>query len=68
MSAVAGTEPGDLMSRVTADTTLLREVTTNSLVQAITGALTLTATVLLMVCWTSCCSLSRCRCSWLPVS
>jgi ABC-type multidrug transport system fused ATPase/permease subunit len=48
LSAVETAEPGDLMSRVTADTTLLREVTTNSLVQAITGALTLTATVLLM--------------------
>ena len=48
LSAVESTEPGDLMSRVTADTTLLREVTTNSLVQAITGALTLTATVVMM--------------------
>lgn len=28
LSAVEGAEPGDLMSRVTADTTLLREVTT----------------------------------------
>jgi ABC-type multidrug transport system fused ATPase/permease subunit len=48
LSAVESTEPGDLMSRVTADTTLLREVTTNSLVQAITGAFTLAATVLMM--------------------
>jgi ABC-type multidrug transport system fused ATPase/permease subunit len=48
LSAVESTEPGDLMSRVTADTTLLREVTTNSLVQAITGVLTLIATVFMM--------------------
>jgi ABC-type multidrug transport system fused ATPase/permease subunit len=41
-------EPGDLMSRVTADTTLLRDVTTNSLVGVVTGAFTLTATLLLM--------------------
>ncbi|HEX4216463.1 MAG TPA: ABC transporter ATP-binding protein [Candidatus Dormibacteraeota bacterium] len=41
-------EPGDLMSRVTSDTTLLREVTTQSVVSSITGALTLIAIVVLM--------------------
>jgi len=41
-------EPGDLMSRVTADTTLLREVTTESLVGGVTGGLTLLATVTMM--------------------
>ena len=48
VSAVDQSEPGDLMSRVTADTTLLREVTTSSLVGGVTGALTLVATVVLM--------------------
>ena len=48
LSAVERHEPGDLMSRVTADTTLLREVTTDSLVGGITGLLTLTATVVMM--------------------
>ncbi|MGH8774727.1 MAG: ABC transporter ATP-binding protein [Jiangellaceae bacterium] len=48
LSAVERTEPGDLMSRVTADTTLLREVTTDSLVGGVTGVLTLTATVVMM--------------------
>src|SRR5260370_718034 len=41
-------EPGDLMSRVTSDTTLLRDVTTDSLVGLVTGALTLVATLVLM--------------------
>jgi ABC-type multidrug transport system fused ATPase/permease subunit len=41
-------EPGDLMSRVTSDTTLLRDVTTGSLVGVITGSLTLVATLVLM--------------------
>jgi ATP-binding cassette subfamily C protein len=41
-------EPGDLMSRVTADTTLLRDVTTDSLVGVATGSLTLIATLVLM--------------------
>jgi ABC-type multidrug transport system fused ATPase/permease subunit len=41
-------EPGDLMSRVTSDTTLLRDVTTNSLVGVVTGAFTLAATLVLM--------------------
>lgn len=46
--AVDHTEPGDLMSRVTSDTTLLRQVTTDSLVGAVTGALTMVATVVMM--------------------
>ncbi len=41
-------EPGDLMSRVTSDTTLLRDVTTESLVGVVTGSLTLIATLVLM--------------------
>jgi ABC-type multidrug transport system fused ATPase/permease subunit len=41
-------EPGDLMSRVTSDTTLLRDVTTNSVVGVVTGTLTLVATLVLM--------------------
>jgi hypothetical protein len=39
---------GDLTSRVTSDTTLLRDVTTDSLVGLITGSLTLVATLVLM--------------------
>jgi ATP-binding cassette subfamily C protein len=46
--AVDAAEPGDLMSRVTADTTLLRQVTTGALVSAVTSTLTLTATIVLM--------------------
>ena len=41
-------EPGDLMSRVTSDTTLLRDVTTESLVGVVTGSLILVATLALM--------------------
>jgi len=41
-------EPGDLMSRVTSDTTLLRDVTTSSVVGVVTGSLTLVATLVLM--------------------
>ncbi len=48
LSAVERHEPGDLMSRVTADTTLLREVTTDSLVGGITSLLALAATVVMM--------------------
>ncbi len=48
LSAVEGAEPGDLMSRVTSDTTLLRSVVTQSLVSGVTGVLTLIATVVLM--------------------
>lgn len=46
--ALDTTEPGDLMSRVSADTTLLREVSTQSVVSAVTGVLTLLATVTMM--------------------
>lgn len=48
VSAVDRTEPGDLMARITSDTTLLREVTTDSLVGLGTGGLTLVATVVMM--------------------
>ncbi|MFD3944410.1 ABC transporter ATP-binding protein [Streptomyces sp. NPDC058579] len=48
ISAVDRTEPGDLMARVTSDTTLLREVTTDSLVGLGTGGLTLVATLVMM--------------------
>jgi ABC-type multidrug transport system fused ATPase/permease subunit len=48
VSAVDAAEPGDLMSRVTSDTTLLRQVTTGSLVSAVTSTLTLAATIVLM--------------------
>ncbi|HKN97948.1 MAG TPA: ABC transporter ATP-binding protein, partial [Pseudonocardiaceae bacterium] len=46
--ALDETEPGDLMSRVSADTTLLRDVSTQSLVSAITSTVTLIATCTLM--------------------
>jgi ATP-binding cassette subfamily C protein len=46
--AVDRSEPGDLMSRVTADTTLLHSVTTDSLLGAVTGTLTLAATLVMM--------------------
>jgi ABC-type multidrug transport system fused ATPase/permease subunit len=48
IAAVDRTEPGDLMARITSDTTLLREVTTDSLVGLGTGGLTLVATVVMM--------------------
>ncbi|HEX6873513.1 MAG TPA: ABC transporter ATP-binding protein [Micromonosporaceae bacterium] len=48
VSAIDQTEPGDLMSRVTADTTLLREVTTGSLVGGVTGLIMVAATVVMM--------------------
>ncbi|MDX5567926.1 ABC transporter ATP-binding protein [Streptomyces sp. ID05-04B] len=48
VTAVDRTEPGDLMARITSDTTLLREVTTDSLVGFGTGGLTLVATVVMM--------------------
>ncbi|MCD7438156.1 ABC transporter ATP-binding protein/permease [Streptomyces lincolnensis] len=48
IAAVDRTEPGDLMARITSDTTLLREVTTDSLVGLGTGGLTLLATVAMM--------------------
>jgi ABC-type multidrug transport system fused ATPase/permease subunit len=46
--ATDAAEPGDLMSRVTSDTTLLRQVTTGSLVSVVTSTLTLIATVIMM--------------------
>lgn len=45
---VERTQPGDLMSRVTSDTTLLRAVTTQSIVSAATGGLSFVATIVLM--------------------
>ncbi|MFE7174747.1 ABC transporter ATP-binding protein [Streptomyces sp. NPDC057616] len=48
VTAVDRSEPGDLMARITSDTTLLREVTTDSLVGLGTGGLTLVATVVMM--------------------
>jgi ABC-type multidrug transport system fused ATPase/permease subunit len=41
-------EPGDLMSRVASDTTLLRDVTTGAIVGVVTGGITLIATLVLM--------------------
>ena len=48
LSAVESHEPGDLMSRVTADTTLLREVTTDTLVGGVTSLVALVATIVMM--------------------
>ncbi|GAA2419859.1 ABC transporter transmembrane domain-containing protein [Streptomyces coeruleofuscus] len=48
ITAVDRTEPGDLMARITSDTTLLRTVTTESLVGLGTGGLTLVATIVMM--------------------
>ncbi|MCT9142452.1 ABC transporter ATP-binding protein [Streptomyces violarus] len=48
ITAVDRSEPGDLMARITSDTTLLRQVTTNSLVGLGTGGLTLVATIVMM--------------------
>ncbi|MFP3989732.1 ABC transporter ATP-binding protein [Streptomyces sp. E11-3] len=48
IDAVDRSEPGDLMARITSDTTLLRAVTTDSLVGLGTGGLTLVATLVLM--------------------
>ncbi|GGQ12191.1 ABC transporter ATP-binding protein [Streptomyces mutabilis] len=48
IAAVDRIEPGDLMARITSDTTLLREVTTDSLVGLGTGGLTLVATLVMM--------------------
>ncbi|EPH45255.1 ABC transporter ATP-binding protein [Streptomyces aurantiacus] len=41
-------QPGDLMSRVTSDTTLLRAVSTQAVVNAATGTVTLVAAVVVM--------------------
>ncbi|CAL9346681.1 Multidrug resistance ABC transporter ATP-binding_permease protein BmrA [Streptomyces sp. enrichment culture] len=48
ITAVDRTEPGDLMARITSDTTLLRTVTSESLVGLATGGLTLLATIVMM--------------------
>ncbi|QNP75291.1 ABC transporter ATP-binding protein [Streptomyces roseirectus] len=48
LPAVDRTQPGDLMSRVTSDTTLLRAVTTQAVVNAATGTVTLVAAVVVM--------------------
>ncbi|MFE7772389.1 ABC transporter ATP-binding protein [Streptomyces sp. NPDC057445] len=45
---VERTQPGDLMSRVTSDTTLLRAVTTRSIVSAVTGGLAFIAAIVMM--------------------
>ncbi|MGI5354816.1 ABC transporter ATP-binding protein [Streptomyces sp. CA-252508] len=45
---VERTQPGDLMSRITSDTTLLRAVTTDSIVSAVTGGLAFLATLVMM--------------------
>ncbi|MEU7135040.1 ABC transporter ATP-binding protein [Streptomyces sp. NPDC046261] len=42
------TEPGDLLARVTSDTTLLRQVTTQSIVSSVTGSLTLVGVMVMM--------------------
>ncbi|GHH91220.1 ABC transporter ATP-binding protein [Streptomyces capillispiralis] len=42
------TEPGDLLARVTSDTTLLRQVTTQSTVSAVNGVLTLAGVMVMM--------------------
>jgi ATP-binding cassette subfamily C protein len=48
IGALDENEPGDLMSRATVDTTLLRNATSGALVGFVVGALTLLATVVLM--------------------
>ncbi|MFF3641600.1 ABC transporter ATP-binding protein [Streptomyces sp. NPDC002564] len=48
LAEVERTQPGDLMSRVTSDTTLLRAVTTQSVVSAASGGLTFLATIVMM--------------------
>ncbi|MFI1680812.1 ABC transporter ATP-binding protein [Streptomyces sp. NPDC020607] len=48
LGEVERTQPGDLMSRVTSDTTLLRAVTTQSVVSAASGGLTFVATIVMM--------------------
>ncbi|MFE6159381.1 ABC transporter ATP-binding protein [Streptomyces sp. NPDC056486] len=45
---VERTQPGDLMSRITSDTTLLRAVTTQSVVSTVAGGLTFIATIVMM--------------------
>ncbi|CAL9395855.1 ABC transporter ATP-binding protein [Streptomyces sp. enrichment culture] len=49
LAEVERTQPGDLMSRITSDTTLLRAVTTRSVVSAVTGSLGFLATLVMML-------------------
>jgi len=51
------------MSRVSSDTTLLRDVTTGSIVGVVTGGVTLIATLVLMSLLDRCCSASPWACS-----
>ena len=46
--AVERAEPGDLISRATSDTTVLRQVATQSVASAVVGSLALVATVVMM--------------------
>ncbi|MEI5101161.1 ABC transporter ATP-binding protein [Streptomyces sp. PmtG] len=48
VSEIERVQPGDLMSRVTSDTTLLQAVTTQAVVSAFSGALTVVATIVMM--------------------
>lgn len=48
LSAFDTAQPGDLMSRVTSDTTLLREAATQALVNLVTGAFMLVGIIVLM--------------------
>jgi ABC-type multidrug transport system fused ATPase/permease subunit len=48
IGALDSSEPGDLMARVTVDTTLLRAVVSKAVVSAVTGALTAAAALVLM--------------------
>ncbi|MCQ0022444.1 ABC transporter ATP-binding protein/permease [Streptomyces somaliensis DSM 40738] len=49
LAEVERTRPGDLMSRITSDTTLLRAVTTRSVVSAVTGGVGFLATLVMML-------------------
>jgi len=48
IGALDSSEPGDLMARVTVDTTLLRAVVSNAVVSAVTGTLTASAALVFM--------------------
>uniref|UniRef100_UPI0018D1D809 ABC transporter ATP-binding protein n=1 Tax=Streptomyces clavuligerus TaxID=1901 RepID=UPI0018D1D809 len=48
LPAMERTQPGDLMSRITSDTTLLRAVTTQAIVSAATGLVGLVATLVML--------------------
>ncbi|WP_067388627.1 ABC transporter ATP-binding protein [Streptomyces sp. F-3] len=48
MPVFEGMEPGDLLARVTSDTTLLRQVTTQSVVSAANGILTIVGVLVMM--------------------